>query len=322
MPITFTSGLTPTFPDNSFGSAKEHLRQLATALIANTAFINPLVTVLDALVTQIDATNTLLDVDMAVANTEATTLQGYIDGTLPTGWANASSPGPYDDDDMTSVKTAINAYVTNATASKANNIVFKNFLTQTGVDNFKLHNELLCGLVLSPPSGIIKPNLNGLMGLAMGITDTENRFGITFTNYLTGLFGTLFTGDTTIAAAKTHMDTTPIPTTYDSLNIVTAVNVNPFVSTPAAVIATITALDSALSTYNSAVDTHEVNFQTHITNDMAYYNATADKLEEYIQAYSISNHIQDPYYRFMYDNVFGSTTVNEISTKLANGEIE
>ena len=159
------------------------------------------------------------------------------------------------------------------------------------------------------------------MGLAMGITDTENRFGITFTNYLTGLFGALFTGDTTVATTKTHIDTDPIPTTYDSLNIVTAVNVNPFVSTPAAIVATITALDSTLSTYGTTVETNQAAFLAHITNDMAYYNATAEKLEEYIQAYSISGHIQDPYYRFMYDNVFGSTTVNEISTKLANGDI-
>ena len=319
MPITFTAGLTPTFPVNSFGSAKEHLKLLATALVDNTAFVNPLATVLAALVTQIDATNTLLDTDIAVANTEATTIQGLIDGTLPTGWTNAPSPGPYDDDDMASVKVGIEAYVTRATASKANNIVFKNFLTQAGVDNFKLHNELLCGLVLSPPPGVIKPNLNGLMGLAMGITDTENRFGITFTNYLTGLFGTLFTGDTTIAAAKAHMDTTPVPTTYDSLNIVTVVSANPLGTTPQAIEQLIGGL--TFTTYDGVVDTHEANFQTHITNDMAYYNATADKLEEYIQAYSISGHIQDPYYRFMYDSVFGSATVNEISTKLANGEI-
>ena len=68
MAITFTAGLTPTFPDDSFGSEKEHVRLLSTELIGNTAFANPLATVLAALVTQIDATNTLLDADMAVAN--------------------------------------------------------------------------------------------------------------------------------------------------------------------------------------------------------------------------------------------------------------
>ena len=38
MPITFTAGLTPTFPENSFGSEKTHVKQLGADLIAGTAF--------------------------------------------------------------------------------------------------------------------------------------------------------------------------------------------------------------------------------------------------------------------------------------------
>jgi len=315
MPITFTTGLTPTFPANSFGSEKTHVKRLGVELVAGSAFANPLATVLTALVTQIDATNTLLDTDIAVANSEATTLQGYIDGTLPTGWSDAG----YNDNDMTSVKTAINAYVTRATASKTNNTVFKNFLTQVDVDNFKLHNDLLCGLRESPPSGILKPNLNGLMGLVRGVTDIENTFGITFVNHLVLVFGTLFTGDTTIAAAKTHMDTSPLSTSYDSLNIITLVNNDPSQNTPASLEQLIGAL--TFTTYDSAVDTHQAAFQTHITNDTTQYNALVDKLKLYVQAYSISGHIQDPYYRFMYTDVFGSTTVNTIITQFVNGDI-
>ena len=321
MPITFTPNLEPTFRANSFNSEKTHVKQLGVDLIAGTAFLNPLATVLAALVTQIDATNTLLDTDIAVANTEATTIQGLIDGTLPTGWTNAPSPGPYDDDDMASVKVGIEAYVTRATASKANNIVFKNFLTQAGVDNFKLHNELLCGLVLSPPPGVIKPNLNGLMGLAMGITDTENRFGITFTNYLTGLFGALFTGDTTVATTKTHIDTDPIPTTYDSLNIVTAVNADPFSTTPAALVSAIGALSSPMTTYGTAVETHQGHFTTHITTDMAYYYMVTARLTAYVRAYQVSGHIQDPFYRFMYTDVFGHDDIQQTISDLADGTI-
>ena len=320
MPITFTTGLTPTFPEGSFGSEKEHVKRLGTELVGFTAFVNPLATVLAALVTQIDATNTILDTDIAVANSEATTLQGYIDGTLPNGWANASSPGPYDDGDMASVKAGIEAYVTRATASKANNTIFKNFLTVVDVDNFKLHNDLLCGLRLSPPPAIIKPTLNGLMGLTRAITDIENNFGVTFTNYLVPLFDTLFTGDTTIAAAKAHMDTTPIPTTYDSLNIVTLVNADPFTSTPAAIEQLIGGI--TFSTYDTAVDTHQTAFQTHITNDMAQYDLVVAKLSSYVQAYQISGHIQDPYYAFMYTDVFGSASVNDIITLLQNGDIQ
>ena len=315
MPITFTAGLTPTFPANSFNSEKTHVKQLGVQLVAGSAFANPLATVLTALVTQIDATNTLLDTDIAVANSEVTTLQGYIDGTLPTGWSDAG----YDDNDMAGVIVGINAYVTRATASKTNNTVFKNFLTQVDVDNFKLHNDLLCGLDDAPPAGIEKPSLIALMGIARSITDMENNHGITFTNYLPGLFGALFTGDTTIAAAKAHMDTNPLPTSFDSLNIITRVNNNPMQDTPAELeqlMGNIT-----FTTYDGLVDTHQAAFQTHITNDMAYYNTLVGKAKSYVQAYQVSGHIQDPYYRFMYTDVFGHADIQQIITDLANGTI-
>ena len=315
MPITFTTGLTPTFPANSFGSEKTHVKRLGVELVAGSAFLNPLATVLAALVTQIDATNVPLTADIAVATAAATTVQGYIDGTLPTGWVAAS----YSSNDMAAVKVGINAYVTRATASKTNNTTFKNFLTQVDVDNFRLHNDLLCGLDDTPPPGIDKPSLVALMGIARSITDLENNHGITFTNYLPGLFGALFTGDTTIAAAKAHMDTNPLPTSFDSLNIITRVNNNPMQDTPAELeqlMGNIT-----FTTYDGLVDTHQAAFQTHITNDMAYYNTVLAKIKAYVQAYSISGHIQDPYYRFMYTDVFGHADIQQIITDLANGTI-
>jgi len=315
MPITFTAGLTPTFPTNSFGSEKTHVKLLGVELVAGSAFLNPLATVLAALVTQIDATNVPLTTDIAVATAAATTAQGYIDGTLPTGWSGAG----YTDSDMAAVKVGIEAYVTRATTSKNNNTTFKNFLTQVDVDNFRLHNDLLCGLDDAPPPGIDKPSLVALMGIARSITDLENNHGITFTNYLPGLFGALFTADTTIAAAKAHMDTNPLPTSFDSLNIITRVNNNPSQDTPAELeqlMGNIT-----FTTYDGLVDTHQAAFQTHITNDMAYYNMVLAKIKAYVQAYQISGHIQDPYYRFMYTDVFGHADIQQIITDLANGDI-
>ena len=315
MPITFTSNLEPTFRANSFGTEKTHVKQLSVKLVASTAFKNPLATVLAALVTQIDAINVPLTADIVVATAAATTVQGYIDGTLPVGWVAAS----LDADDMADVKVAINAYVTRVTASKTNNTTFKNFLSQVDVDNFKLHNELLCGLDDAPPPTIDKPTLSALMGLANGVSSFENSHGITFTNYLPGLFGALFTGDTTIAAAKAHMDTSPVATSYDSLNIITLVNLNPSQNTPAALEQLIGGI--TFTTYDGLVDTHQAAFQTHITNDMAYYNTLVGKAKSYVQAYQVSGHIQDPYYAFMYTDVFGSTTVNTIITQFQNGDI-
>ena len=315
MPITFTAGLAPTFPPDSFGSEKTHVKQLGVDLVAGTAFLNPLATVLAALVTQIDVQITALTADIAIATAAATTAQGYIDGTLPTGWSGAG----YTDNDMAAVKVGINAYVTRATASKTNNTTFKNFLTQVDVDNFRLHNDLLCGLDDAPPPGVDKPSLIALMGLARSLTDLENNHGVTFTNYLPGLFGTLFTGDTTIAAAKAHMDTNPLPTSFDSLNIITRVNNNPSQDTPAELEQLMG--DITFTTYDGLVDTHQAAFQTHITNDMAYYNMVLAKIKAYVQAYQISGHIQDPFYRFMYTDVFGHADIQQTITDLANGTI-
>ena len=315
MPITFTTGLAPTFPPNSFGSEKTHVKQLGVDLVAGTAFLNPLATVLAALVTQIDVQITALTADIVVATAASTTVQGYIDGTLPTGWVAAS----YTENDMSATKVGIDQYVSRATVSKTNNTTFKNFLTQVDVDNFRLHNDLLCGLDDAPPPGVDKPSLIALMGIARSITDLENNHGVTFTNYLPGLFGTLFTADTTIAAAKAHMDTNPLPTSFNSLNIITRVNNAPMQDTPAELeqlMGNIT-----FTTYDGLVDTHQAAFQTHITNDMAYYNAVLAKIKAYVQAYQISGHIQDPFYRFMYTDVFGHADIQQTITDLANGTI-
>ena len=60
MPITFTPGLVPTFPPDSFGSEKTHVKQLGVDLIAGTAFKNPLATVLTTMLARVDAVKALL----------------------------------------------------------------------------------------------------------------------------------------------------------------------------------------------------------------------------------------------------------------------
>jgi len=319
MPITFTTGLTPTHPENSFGSEKTHVKQLGADLIAGTAFKNPLATVLTTMLARVDAVSVLLATDAAVATSEAATMNGYVSGTLPTGFDNAG----FVDADMTNIANAATAYATAENGLQNQLTTFKNYFTNVDVDNFKLHNELLCGLDDAPPRDIEKPNLVALIGLARSITDLENNHGIAFTNYLTGLFDTLFTVDTTVATAQTHLNTNPIPTTYDSLNIVAAVDANPFATTPAALISSINAAASTMGAYGlTLINTHMAAFTTHITTDMAYYRMVLAKIKSYVQAYQISGHIQDPYYRFMYTDVFGHDDIQQTITDFANGDIE
>ncbi len=334
MSITFTAGLTPTFPPDSFGSAKEHVKQLATALTNGTAFSNPLDAGITALVDRIDVVQASLATEISTSLSEKTTLlnRGFNTGR-PQGWHDAVADGQsgYTHHNMSDVYEAINDYYDHAVTLDTHLTNLKYYITQTDVDNFKLHMELLSGIDDAPPSGVIKPNLNGLMGLASSITDIENRFGITFTNYLTGLFGTLFTGDVTIAAAQTHMDTDPLSAgTYVGLDVLTNVNKayvinatgddrvwNDAIASPK-----ITTIKTPVTTYTSPQDTHLAAFTSHITTDMAYYYTVVDKLKQYVQVYGVSGHIQDPYYSFMYENVFGSSVIQETITKLNNGEIE
>ena len=333
MPITFTTGLKPTFPPDSFNSEKEHVRLLGTQLTAGGAFVNPLATVVAALVAKVTERETEALADFSVSQSTTNSLTNFANGTLPQSWQNAASDGQsgYTSNDMSNLASTSSSYFTAITGLKDSIIALKNYIKQTDVDNFKLHIELLSGVDPAPPSGIIKPNLNGLMGLAMAVTDTENRFGVTFTNYLTGLFGTLFTGDTTVINAQAHLDTSPYsPSTYVALNVLTNVTKayvsgatgdnrvwNHAIASPK-----ISAITTSVTAYKTLVDTHLANLTAHVTTDMAFYNATVDKLEQYVQAYSVSGHIQDPYYRFMYTDVFGSSATKEIITKLVNGEIE
>ena len=316
MPITFTTGLEPTFPPDSFGSEKTHVKQLGVDLIAGTAFKNPLATVLTTMLARVDVVKASLASDKSTADSEAATMNGYVTGTLPTGFAVS-----YGDSDMTSIADAATAYATANNALQNQLVTFKNYFTVVDVDNFKLHNELLCGLDDAPPQNIEKPNLVSLMGLAQSIHDLENNHGITFTNYLLGLFGALFTADTTIANAQTHLNTNPIPTTYDSLDIVTAVNANPFSITPTTLVSAINLAATTMGTYGTAVETHQGHFTTHITTDMAYYYMVTAKLTAYVRAYQVSGHIQDPFYRFMYTDVFGHDDIQQTITDLADGTI-
>ena len=76
-----------------------------------------------------------------------------------------------------------------------------------------------------------------------------------------------------------------------------------------------------MTTYGTAVETHQGHFTTHITTDMAYYYMVTARLTAYVRAYQVSGHIQDPFYRFMYTDVFGHDDIQQTITDFANGDI-
>ena len=324
MSITFTPGLLPNNPSSTFGTELEHVKLLYAQVEAGTAYVNPLEPEVTNLVTEIDSRTSELNSVKSSIQTDITTLEGYSltavppSSVLPIGWAAAG----YTSSDINDVISALESIVTNIDSTLATLAALKTEINTVDIDNFKLHMDLLSGVRDAPPAGIEKPNNPALMGIVRGVTDIEHRFGIAFTNYLVLCFETLFIGDLTVANAKTHIDTDPFNSvTYSSVDVITRVEVSPFTETPADIITDINTYGNPLGTWNTTAATHKPIFEQHIADDTAEYDSLVDKLNRYLQAYHISGYIQDPYYRFMYTDVFGSATVISIANQLINGEI-
>jgi hypothetical protein len=335
MPITFTEGLTPNFPDDSFGSEKQHVRSIYDLLDGGTSYSNPLEPALSNLVSSIDTVTTQLETDYNIAESEKPTLEGYattpidpitgqpeVDPTtgedlsnLPDGWDAAG----FTENDITNIVSAINGYQTENQLITTNLGILKTFIT-TADDTFKLHNDLLSGVRQVPPPNNIKPNVSSLMGIVSSITSLENSFGIPFTNYLELVFGTLFTGDVTISDAQALLDTDPIPTTYASLGVLSQVDADPNTNSPSQIITDINNLLNG-SVYATTVLTHKDTFETHITDDTNEYDIILDKLDRLLEAFGVSGYFSEPYYKFMYSDVFGSTELKQIIIDLDNGDI-
>ena len=324
MSITFTPGLLPNNPSSTFGTELEHVKLLYAQVEAGTAYVNPLEPEVTNLVTEIDSRTSELNSVKSSIQTDITTLEGYSltavppSSVLPIGWAAAG----YTSNDIDDVISALQSLVTSIDSTLTTLSDLKTEINTVDVDNFKLHMDLLSGVRDAPPAGIEKPNNPALMGIVRGVTDIEHRFGIAFTNYLVLCFETLFIGDLTVANAKTHIDTDPFNSvTYSSVDVITRVEVSPFTETPADIITDINTYGNPLGTWNTTAATHKPIFEQHIADDTAEYDSLVDKLNRYLQAYHISGYIQDPYYRFMYTDVFGSATVISIANQLINGEI-
>ena len=329
MAITFTNGLTPTFPADTFGKELDHIKLLYAQVDAGTGYVNVLKVPVETLVAKINTRLTELTTAKTEINASITTLSGYTAAVnppttpptdnLPTGWKTAG----YGASDITSIIGALNGIISNIdTAINTVLAQLKDELNTPEIDNFKLHMDLLSGIDIAPPADIVKPTNPALMGLVRAVTDIEHRFGITFTNYLVLIFETLFIGDLTVANAQASLDAEPFVGALPSVvSRVTACPPSLESNAPTAIIADINTYSANFVTWRNAVATHKPIFEQHITDDMAEYNSLQDKLARYVQAYQISAYITDPYYAFMFTDVFGSSTVINIINQFQNGDI-
>ena len=342
MPITFTPNLTPDFFAGSFNSAPEHTKLIYGLLLTDLAYQNPLQPGVDTLVAKIDSRTTELTsaktaiqadiatlegwlfvpIDPATGQPQIDPITGQVVTNIPECWSNAG----YGSGDISSIVSALNGIITNI--DNAINTILPELKTEintVGIDNFKLHMDLTSGVLYTPPVGIIKPNLESLMALAMSLTEIENRFGVTFVNHLVPLYGTLFTGDTTVANAQADLDADFFVGTYASLDVIgraSACPPNLESNAPTAIVTDINTFAANNAAWNTAVAANKPLFEQHIADDMAYYDTATAMLQAYLRSYGVSAHIQDPFYAFMYTNVFGTPEVNAIITQYLNGEIE
>lgn len=347
MPITFTEGLKPDLPESSFDSELEHIKLLYAQVEAGEGYINILQPGVDDLVTKIDSRTSELTTAKTAIQADITTLEGYL--VVPTD-PNATPPHsqpltdpitgePLDNipdcwqdagftsGDISSIISALNGIVSNIDTA-INTILpeLKTEINTVDIDNFKLHMDLLSGVREFQPEDleIDKPNNPILMGLVRSITEIEHRFGIEFTNYLVLVFETLFIGDLTIANTQTDLDADPLNGTYAAINVVGRVNACPpnlESNAPAVIIADINTFSANLAQWNTDVAENKPIFEQHVIDDMAEYDSLNDKLARYLQAYGISAYIQEPYYAFMYTDVFGSPEVVNIINQLQAGDI-
>jgi hypothetical protein len=339
MPITFTENLKPDFPEGSFDTELQHVKLLFTEVDSGAAYLNPLQTGVTNLVTKIDSRSSELSSVKSSIQTDISLLQAFTNvnidpntgqpevdpntgqpiTSLPECWTNAGHTST----DIDNIIAALNGIVSNI--DTAINTILSDLKTEINtvdIDNFKLHMDLLSGVREAPPAGIEKPNNPTLMGLVRGITEIENRFGITFVNYLELVFESLFIGDVTIANTQTDLDVEPFVGTYSSLDVVNRVSTCPVGNfLPSGIISDINAFGAPLSQWNTDVAVNKPIFEQHIADDTAEYNSLVSKLDRYVQAYNISGYIQEPYYAFMYTNVFGSSTVNNIINQFQAGDI-
>ena len=334
MPIDWsTEHPNPNFPENTFGSEATHVKSIYQFLLTDLAYMNPLADDIATMVARIDAVQALLATEMSASLSDYNTFNGFV-SNLPQGWidATADSVTGYTSGDMSAVAGTVNTYYQACLLTTNNLTTLKNYVTVIDLDNFKLHMELTSGVDMAPPVGIIKPNNPALMALVMSLTELENRFGITFTNHFLGMFGTLFTGDVTIAAAQTHLDTDPLSAgTYSPLGIMAGVT-KPYVAgatgedviwNNSIVAPKVAPLAVPVLLYNAPlISTHQAALTTHIDDDMAYYDLCVNKVNQIVLAYGISSHIQDPYYAYPYVGVFGTPDLNNIIAQYINGEID
>ena len=233
---------------------------------------------------------------------------------LPIAWENAG----YTAGDLVTIKASITAYVTSLNNCKtAVDAMLASIGPTTGT--FRQHNERWCGV-----QGIgidpFVPDYYILMSQAFQMEQLKDELGVPFENYVVKILNCLFTADDTIDTATENMLSDPpwSGTPYDlAIYGVQAIILNA-TSTPSAILTVINGFGTKIGVYEALVVADNVAFAAHVTNDMAEYNAAAAFMDGVIDGKKHNGWWVDPYRKFVYPNVVGSQTANELVEDIDN----
>ena len=233
---------------------------------------------------------------------------------LPIAWENAG----YTAGDLVTIKASITAYVTSLNNCKtAVDAMLASIGPTTGT--FRQHNERWCGVQEIGIDPFI-PNYYLLMPQAFQMEQLKDELGVPFENYVVRIMNCLFTGDDTIDTATENMLSDPpwSGTPYDlAIYGVQAIILNA-TSTPSAILTVINGFGTKIGVYEALVVADNAAFAAHVTNDMAEYNAAAAFMDGVIDGKKHNGWWVDPYRKFVYTNVVGSQTANELIEDIDN----
>jgi len=233
---------------------------------------------------------------------------------LPIPWENAG----YTVGDLVTIKASITAYVTSLNNCKtAVDAMMASIGPTTGT--FRQHNERWCGV-----QGIgidpFVPDYYILMSQAFQMEQLKDELGVPFENYVVKILNCLFTADDTIDTATENMLSDPpwSGTPYDlAIYGVQAIILNA-TSTPSAILTVINGFGTKIGVYEALVVADNAAFAAHVTNDMAEYNAAAAFMDGVNDGKKHNGWWVDPYRKFVYPNVVGSQTANELIEDIDN----
>jgi hypothetical protein len=233
---------------------------------------------------------------------------------LPIAWENAG----YTAGDLVTIKASITAYVTSLNNCKtAVDAMFASIGPTTGT--FRQHNERWCGIQDMGHSPFV-PDYYILMVTAMRMEKEKDKFGVPFENYVEKILNCLFTADDTIDTATENMLSDPpwSGTPYDlAIYGVQAIILNA-TSTPSAILTVINGFGTKIGVYEALVVADNAAFAAHVTNDMAEYTAAAAFMDGVQDGKKHNGWWVDPYRKFVYPNVVGSQTANELIEDIDN----